>query len=100
MSVRQAAGQYNVPKSTLHDRSSGKVQPGAVYGKQPVLSYDVEESMATSVKEAASQGFGITRQQLMLKAGQIARRLKLTTPFRDGVPGDDWLQDGFLRRNT
>ena len=75
------------------------MQPGAVFGKQPVFSYDVEESMAKSVKEAASQGFGITRQRLMLKAGQIARHLKLTTPFRDGVPGDDWL-DGLLRRNT
>ena len=29
MSVREAASQYGVPKSTLHDRVSGRVEPGA-----------------------------------------------------------------------
>ena len=32
LTVRRAALQYDVPKSTLHDRVSGKVDPGAKVG--------------------------------------------------------------------
>ena len=32
LSVHQAALSYGVPKSTLHDRVSGRVVPGAVGG--------------------------------------------------------------------
>ena len=98
LSIRQAAERFNVPKSTLHDRCIGKVQPGAVYGKKPIFSQDVERQIANSIKDAAHQGFGITRSQLMVKAGKIARDLNLKTPFKNGIPGDEWLA-GFLKRN-
>ena len=35
---------------------------------------------------------------LAVKVGRIARRLKLKTPFRNGVPGKDWVS-GFLKRH-
>ena len=38
MSVREAAIQFGVPKSTLHDRISGRVQPGAAAGAPRYLN--------------------------------------------------------------
>ena len=99
LSVRAASLRFGVPKSTLHDRVSGRIQPGAIYGKAPVLPQKTEEMMATQVKKAAAEGFGITRLKLMAKAGQVARKLSLSTPFTNGIPGRAWY-DGFMKRNN
>lgn len=45
LSVRRAALEYNVPKSTLHDRLTGKVMPGAVGGAPRYLEEDEEEEL-------------------------------------------------------
>ena len=41
--VRRAALEYGVPKSTLHDHVSGKVMPGAVGGAPRYLDKEEEE---------------------------------------------------------
>ncbi|KAH3874558.1 hypothetical protein DPMN_037804 [Dreissena polymorpha] len=38
MSVRRAAEQFNVQKSTLSDRETGQVKVGSVWRKKPRLS--------------------------------------------------------------
>ena len=53
--ILQAAKKYDVPKSTLHDRISGKVHHGDKPGPKPLLSA-VEES------EFANFGGGSTGQ--------------------------------------
>ena len=42
MSVREAASRFGVPKSTLGDRVSGRVQSGAVSGPKTYLTADEE----------------------------------------------------------
>lgn len=42
MSIRKASESYNVPRSTLADRISGRVLPGAKSGPHRILS-DEEE---------------------------------------------------------
>ena len=42
-SVREAAQQYDVPKSTLGDRLSGRVLPGATSGQPTYLTNDEEK---------------------------------------------------------
>uniref|UniRef100_A0A1X7SR74 HTH psq-type domain-containing protein n=1 Tax=Amphimedon queenslandica TaxID=400682 RepID=A0A1X7SR74_AMPQE len=42
VSVRRAAEMYNVPKSTLHDRISGRVQFGSTSGPESYLSEEEE----------------------------------------------------------
>lgn len=97
-SVRAAAKTFNVPKSTLYDRLSGKTEPGAAKGRQTVFPQDVEDALAEKVKTAASQGFGITRLQFAAKAGRLANALSLKTPFRNGIPGKDWVYS-FMKRH-
>ena len=45
LTVRRAALQYDVPKSTLHDRVTGKVDPGAKVGAPRYLDDEEEEEL-------------------------------------------------------
>ena len=98
MSVRKAAAWYHVPKSTIQDQVSGKVAPGAKAGAQPVFPKEVEDCISAKIKEAAQSGFGVSRMQLAAKAAQIARQMRIKTPFRNGVPGKDWIS-AFRKRH-
>ena len=55
MTVREAAAQFGVPKSTLHDRISGKVQPGAVSGSPCYFLDDEEEEELVRWIEGCAQ---------------------------------------------
>ena len=46
-SVRCVAEKCGVPKSTLHDRISGKVQQGTNSGPDPYLTVEEEEELAS-----------------------------------------------------
>ena len=82
MSVRKAAKFYGVPKSTLSDRLTGRVQEGATPGKNTVFPLEVENELGKKLKDAAKQGFGISRGQLALKAARLASNMGLRTPSK------------------
>ena len=46
-SVHKAAEPYNVPRSTLHDRVSGKTHQDARSGHQPYLTVEEEEELTS-----------------------------------------------------
>ena len=58
-----------VPKSTLHDRISGKVSHGVKPGPKPLLSV-VE--FANFLVEVAQAGYGKTRKEVRYIAGNVA----------------------------
>ena len=43
MSVRKAEQEFKVPKATIHDHVSGKVEAGARPGKPPAIPTEIEE---------------------------------------------------------
>ena len=98
MSRRKPASHFSVTKSTLHDRVSGKIKPGVIYGKDTVLPQAVEIAIAQKIKTAADRGFGISFFSLNVKGRPGSQKMKLHTPFRNGVPGRDWY-NGFAKRN-
>jgi hypothetical protein len=98
LSIRGAAKEFSVPKSTLSDRVTGRVSQDASPGKETVLPLEVEIEIAEKIKEAGRMGFGITRAQLCMKVSRIALAMKIKTPFRNGIPGKDWV-DGFKKRH-
>ena len=57
MTVREAAAQFGVPKSTLHDRISEKVQPGSVYGPLRYLDEEKEEELVRWIEGCAQIGY-------------------------------------------
>ena len=98
MSIRKAADHYGVKKSTLGDHVSGKIATGRKSGRSTVFELDVEKQIVAKAQLVSQQGFGVSRKQLMRKAGQLARTMKLKTPFKKGIPGQAWW-DGFRQRN-
>jgi len=63
--VRRAVEEYRVPRSTLHDRVSGRVQHGAASGPPRYLSDEEEKELAEFLRNCAKVGYARTRLQVM-----------------------------------
>jgi len=61
MSVRRAAKEYNVPKSSLSDRVTGKVKHGATWGKKPKMSSTDEKALIEAATSRAARGLGFSK---------------------------------------
>ena len=57
VSIRRASELFGVPKSSLHDRISGKVQHGTNPGKVPYLTPREEEELANFLIKCANMGY-------------------------------------------
>ena len=60
-SIHKASTMYQIPKSTLHDHVTGKVQEGASNGKPPVLSAADEQYLLKTASERAGMGIGYSK---------------------------------------
>ena len=65
MTVRRAAEEFNVPRSTLHDRISGRVELGARSGPERYLGDQEEEQLVEFLVNCAKIGYARTRSQVM-----------------------------------
>lgn len=63
--IREASEVYKVPKSTLHDRISGKVVHGACSGPERYLSDTEENSLVKFLHKCCSIGFARSRKQVI-----------------------------------
>ena len=64
-SVRRAAIEYGVPKSTLGDRVSGRVTHGVLSGPPKYLSEEEEEELVMFILGCASVGYAKTRKEIL-----------------------------------
>ncbi|KAJ8321557.1 hypothetical protein KUTeg_000888 [Tegillarca granosa] len=71
--VRKAAKMYSVPRSTLHDRISGRVEENAKWGGAPVLPADDELKLVENAKQRASLGIGFTKYNFLRCASELAK---------------------------
>lgn len=60
ISFCQASAKYGIPKSTLSDYATGKIQVGRRPGPQPVLTRDEEKRLVEWAVEMAKIGYGQT----------------------------------------
>ena len=65
MSVRRAAIDYDIPKSTLGDRVSGRVIPGSTSGPKKLLTEEEEGELVAFVRRCATIGYPKSRKDLM-----------------------------------
>lgn len=100
MGIREACRIYGVPKTTVHDRLSGKVAVNKMpkVGPDPVLGREGEEKLKKWVLDMAKCGFPINKKELFESVSKIIRDTGMKNPFKDGIPGDTWYQS-FLRRH-
>ncbi|XP_052281215.1 uncharacterized protein LOC127878723 [Dreissena polymorpha] len=88
MSVRRAAEQFNVPKSTLSDRLTGKVKVDSVWGKKPRLSAVDEGALISAATARADKGLGFSKSNFMRFVGVFADENGKS--FENGRPSDMW----------
>ncbi len=72
--VRRAALEHNVPRSTLHDRVSGRVLPGAVGGAPRYLNDEEEEELVRWLEGCAEVGCTKSVREVRVLVGNIVAK--------------------------
>ena len=86
LTVRRAALEYNVPKTTLHDRLTGKVLPGAVGGAPRYLDDEEEEELVRWLIGCAEVGYAKSIREVRAIVGAIvAKKLKVDHAMVGGI---------------
>ena len=93
LSVRRAAEDYGVPKSTLGDRVSGRVLPGAVSGPSRYLDDEEEKELAHFICRCASIGYAKTRSEVFA----IVERTLSSREVEKMVTHGWW--EGYIKRH-
>lgn len=90
LSIRKAAIEFDVPKTTLHDTLKEKYQDAGMPGLKPTLPINIENRIANALKEASRQGMGVSRLQVMRRVGDLTKKMKLSVAaFKGKYPGKD-----------
>ena len=95
MPVRKAAKLFNVPRTTLRDRLSGRIHIDKVTTKLPLLSQLEEVKLVNHIKTTASYGYGYTRQECVNLASDMAVQVGKRT--KEQPLTLKWMR-GFLKR--
>ena len=93
-SVKRAAEEHGVPRTTLNDRISGRVMQGKKPGPEPYLNKQEEEDLANFVEVLADIGFGKTKKQIKAMVEKTARD---KSTLRKEKISDGWFRR-FLER--
>ena len=93
LSVRKAATEYGVPRSTLHEKVTGKVALGVKSGSKNHLTDEEEASLVEFLTGSASIGYAKSRKDVLAIAQQILSARKSDVEITKG-----WW-DSFRRRH-
>jgi len=63
--IKEAAREYDVPRTTLQDHLSGRVVHGIKLGPKPYLTKAEESKLAEFLEVTSSVGYGKTRKEVM-----------------------------------
>jgi hypothetical protein len=77
-----------VPRTTLRDRLSGRVELDAKPGRKPILSCTLEEKLADYASNRAKLGIGFGKRQFMKYASSLSKKYKVF--FKKDVPSNKW----------
>ena len=83
-SIRLVSEKYGIPRSTLHDHISGRVEHGSKPGREPYLSPDEEEELVSFLVKCARIGYPHTRKQVMSLVQSIVNGRGVKTTISDG----------------
>ena len=89
-SVNRAAVEHRVPRTTLQDRISGKVQHGIRPGPKPYLNKLEEGNLVEFLEVVSGVGYGKTRKQVMNIVESTARD--------KGILKKQKISDGWFQR--
>ena len=78
MSQREACKRYNIPRSTLQDRLTGKSGIGTKIGRPTLLSEDQENKLVDYACNRANLGMGFGKQHFLRYVGAYAKKKKFS----------------------
>lgn len=90
LSIRKAAVRFNVPKSTIGDRISGRFKLHVKNGRPPCIPVDVEAKIVKAVLMAARRGVGLTVKQVLTRTSSLCKRFSIGSGFKTFKAGKDW----------
>ena len=93
MGIRRAANQFNVPKSSLGDRVSGRVVPGTNSGPPRYLTMAEESELVQFLTRCAAIGYGKSRKEVMA----LVQRVLHDKNINKTLSGGWW--ESFCRRH-
>lgn len=85
-----AEAKYNIPRATLQDHVSGKVEIGSRCGPPTILSPEEEKILVQYVFDMSKIGYGQTKRQLLEMVQKIVEKDGRKTLFTNGRPGKCW----------
>ena len=84
MSIRRAALEFSVPKSSLGDRVSGRVVPGSTSGPPRYLTVSEENELVKFLTRCGSIGYGKSRKEVMALVECILQSKNLSRHVSSG----------------
>lgn len=92
----EAEQRHRVPKSVIYHRIKGRKVP--TEGRATVLGPTAEMHLENCIKAKARMGYPCDKNEIKNIVGQYVQAHNLNTPFKNGIPGDDWYY-GFMSRH-
>ena len=86
MSIRRASESYGVPRSTLQDRVSGRMQFGTKSGPPRYLDDEEEEELVQFILGCAAMGYAKSKQEIIA----IVRNVVAAKDKDVGLVTDGW----------
>jgi len=59
-------------------------------GRPTALPFHEEKKIADCLKLMEKRGYGLSKKEILETIGRYVNENKIPTPFRGGVPGDDF----------
>ena len=95
-SIRKACAAFNVKKTTLADRLSGRSDR---IGAPTALSPVVEDFIVEILKTTSDIGFKLNRVEILDIAENFLKNSGQSNLFKNGRPGLEWF-NGFMTRHS
>jgi len=99
LSLNKLSIKYNIPKSTLSMKLSGKTLLARKMGPCSFLSNEEEKRRKAWILNNATLGFPLKEEDVKDSVQKVIKDFPRTTPFRDSRPGEKWMKL-FLKRNS
>lgn len=100
MSSSNASKLYNVPRTTLRNKFTGKSpeESRGCSGVLSVLGDDNENLLVEWILTCSKMGFPVNREGLLTSVKKLVEELNIKTPFTNNKPGKKWYYS-FLERH-
>lgn len=91
LSMYRASKTYKIPKATLFKHIKGlRGVKSKSFGRPTAIPYEEEKVIAENIKIMEKWGFGLSKKEVLETIGDYVNKNKISTPFKNGIPGDDY----------